>query len=147
MLTMTHPTPIDEREIDARIAELMGFPPLEVIRPAIGTWPECRGWRSNPPLDWVSEEHERIAALRPGSDDRIRYWEPMPYSTDIAAAYTVETRIAELGLQEEYMAALWDIVGEATNYDDAKGRFMYKHASPEQICLAALKAVEVKTDA
>lgn len=65
------------------------------------------------------------------------------FSEDIAAAYQVESRIAELGLEREYMAALWDIAYKMNpSLDDYRGDFLYKHATPEMICQAALKARE-----
>ena len=57
------------------------------------------------------------------------------YSTSIAAAWLVEERIKELGLEPEYSEALLDLT-------DASEHFELIHASPEDRCLAALKAVE-----
>jgi hypothetical protein len=92
------------------------------------------GWEK-PPRDqvgWV------IDGKWTGARDYYCDWSPM---TDIRAAFEVEERIAELNLQQPYLQALWDIVGADANYDDVKGRFLFKHASPELICKAALLAL------
>ncbi len=55
------------------------------------------------------------------------------YSTDIAAAYQMEERIKELGLESEYSEALLDLT-------DASEHFELIHATPEDRCRAALAA-------
>jgi hypothetical protein len=65
------------------------------------------------------------------------------YSTDIAAAWLVEERIAELGLIDEYCIELNAIAN--AHWDDGKRqpqRWQLIHATPEDRCRAALKAVE-----
>ena len=59
------------------------------------------------------------------------------YSTDIAAAWLVEERIKELGLESEYSEALLNIT-------DASEHFEMIHASPEDRCRAARMAVEAE---
>ena len=85
---------------------------------------------------------ERVMGNRPA-------WglEVLPYSTDISEAYQMEERIAELGLIEEYCIHLNKISN--ANLDEL--RYMIHrpplcwqllHATPEDRCLAALKAVD-----
>jgi hypothetical protein len=65
-----------------------------------------------------------------------------PYSTDIAAAYQMEERIAELGLIEEYCFQLNAIAN--AHFDRAyyrqPQRWQLIHATPEDRCRAALLA-------
>lgn len=71
------------------------------------------------------------------------------YSTDPADAFQVEERIAALGLEPEYIRALWEVVSkgdlrkQTIEYDN---QFRFKHATPEMICRAALKAVREKKE-
>lgn len=63
---------------------------------------------------------------------------PKRYSRDISAAYEVEEKIKELGLQVKYTQALkLLIIGEG----EYAGMFDFIHATPEQRCKAALIAV------
>jgi len=79
-------------------------------------------------------------------------WEPFPYGEDIEAAMTVENRIAELGLQNDYIAHLWSVVGATRNginfwtADNFKAFWLCIHATAEQRCRAALAAIESKQD-
>lgn len=66
------------------------------------------------------------------------------YSIDIAAAFQVEDRIAELGLQRQYIIALRgetraQMIAAACGYE-----WKLVHASPEQRCRAALECVKEK---
>jgi hypothetical protein len=64
----------------------------------------------------------------------------MFYSTDIAAAWRVEERIAELGLIDEYC---WEIIKISSTKKGYPPTQWYQiHASPEDRCRAALRAVE-----
>ena len=77
--------------------------------------------------------------------DGIRQHEPdVPsYSTDIAAAYQMEERIAELGLIDEYCKQLNKIAN--VHWDEGvrqPQRWQLIHATPEDRCKAALMAVE-----
>lgn len=76
-------------------------------------------------------------------------WEPRPFSESIEAAMQVEDRIAELGLQGNYVAALWEVLGGQIgvnfwNKSNFETMWLCTHASAEQRCLAALKAVQEK---
>jgi hypothetical protein len=120
------------REMDALVAEkVMG-------------WKECkRGW------DTEGKGHEIRMWTPDGELLPVLYlakdmWNP---STDIAAAWLVEERIAELELIDEYCFHLNAIANE---YLD-KIRYMIHrppvrwqliHATPEDRCRAALMAVE-----
>lgn len=83
-------------------------------------------------------------------DDPVRahVYEVPFYSSDIAAAMQVEDRIAELNLQNDYIAHLWDKVGAKRNgsnfwtADNMKAFWLCIHASPEQRCQAALAALK-----
>lgn len=86
--------------------------------------------------DWMDRSGGR-------SDVRV-----LRYSTEIKAAMEVEDRIAELGKQNDYIAHLWDEVGAArdgANFWTAQNFnafWLCVHATPEQRCRAALKAIE-----
>ena len=63
-------------------------------------------------------------------------------STSISAAWLVEERIAELGLIDEYC---WEIIKLAsTKKGDPPQQWNLIHATPEDRCRAALKAMESK---
>lgn len=125
-----------KRELDVRVAEkIFGYETR--IADEDGLFSICMlGNCDN--RDYVEPGEPYIYFQEEGHQPEKRF---PHYSTDIAAAYQVEEHIAVLGLQEAYMTALWDLAGQETNYDDAKGRFAYKHASPLNICKAALKAM------
>lgn len=63
------------------------------------------------------------------------------YSTDIAAAWVMEERIAELGLIEEYCFQLNAIANLHKDRDYCRHpqRWQLIHATPEDRCRAALK--------
>ena len=64
-------------------------------------------------------------------------WRP---DLDISAAWLVEERIAELGLIDEYC---WEIIKLAsTKKGDPPQQWNLVHATPEDRCRAALKAVD-----
>lgn len=80
-----------------------------------------------------------------------RYWDLPAYSSSISYAFQVQDRIAELGLQEEYVDALSEIAGKGLagpvlSFPHEIWLF-YVHASPEQRCRAALEAVKEKAKA
>ena len=65
------------------------------------------------------------------------------WSTDIAAAWRLEERIAELGLIDEYCVYLNAIAN--THWDEGKRQpqqWQLIHATPEDRCRAASMAVE-----
>ena len=69
------------------------------------------------------------------------------YSTDIAAAWLVEERIKELGLIEEYCMQLNRIANNTWDWRDGmKNALLWQliHATPEDRCRAALKALDRK---
>ena len=78
----------------------------------------------------------------------ISTWRP---STDISAAYTMEERIKELGLEHQYVIEMVMIVGGYKHISDvvirigrglsANELFAVIHATPEDRCRAALKAI------
>lgn len=65
------------------------------------------------------------------------------YSTNIAAAYAMETKIDELGLRDEYVWALQQRIEAIASIDEWWGLV---HATPMQRCLAALKAIGVNIE-
>lgn len=78
------------------------------------------------------------------------------YSDEIAAAFKVEDRIAELGLHVKYLRALIDLAvladaewqtSEIYSAWLPNGLWPIVHASPEQRCRAALEAVKEKAKA
>lgn len=64
------------------------------------------------------------------------------YSTSIADAWLAEERIAELKLKKQYVEALQEIVGTRRDIVLKFTIWALVHATPEQRCLAALKATE-----
>lgn len=70
------------------------------------------------------------------------------YSSSVEAAMQVEDRIAERGLQNDYIAHLWSVVGATRNginfwtADNFKAFWLCVHATAEQRCRAALAAIE-----
>lgn len=70
------------------------------------------------------------------------------YSSEIAAAMEVEDRIAELGLINGYIVALWTNRDRSVNFwtrTNMESFWAAIHATPEQRCRAALATVENKT--
>ena len=72
------------------------------------------------------------------------------YSTDISAAMQAEDRVAEMGLQNDYIAALWDVIGlERDSHFWTENNFnaLWRciHATARQRCEAALTAVKGAT--
>ena len=113
---------MEGRELDAKIAELMG---IKVIK--IANYAKFK----EAPLThyWVRGDNGFF---------------PPAYSRDIAAAYQMEERIAELGLIEEYCFQLNAIANEHKDRDYCRQpqRWQLIHATPEDRCRAALKAME-----
>lgn len=66
-------------------------------------------------------------------------WTP---STDISQAMMVEDKILERGLQDKYCFELSKIVTPVDKEDIWNQRWYLIHATPQQRCQAALKAVE-----
>lgn len=92
-------TPVEElsgRELDAAVAEkVLGYPPLEVVRPA---YPGHGGGWENPVIGWladpgVGEECKRTCATHPEDVAGVKFYVPPSYSTDIAAAWEVVERL------------------------------------------------------
>ena len=69
----------------------------------------------------------------------IPTWRPLPYATDISAAWQVEEKIKELGLTEQYGNKIAIIVLD-DNTTARQRIFDAAHASPEMRCKAALLA-------
>jgi hypothetical protein len=89
-------------------------------------------------IKWLDEHPSQKASHHVGT------WEHWPnFSESIEAAMQVEDRIAEMGLRSEYYRALVGTVASAIT-DRFFQMFDVVHATPEQRCLAALKAVEGK---
>ena len=72
------------------------------------------------------------------------HWYLVPeFSTDIAVAWLVEERIAELGLIKEYCMHLNEIANEHWDAGNRQSqRWQLIHATPEDRCRAALMAAE-----
>ena len=130
------------RKMDALVAE------------RVMKWLVLRLWQLEPDEDGYEKYTTRFPCMflfeqggwdiqRNENDLTSELWQP---SSDIRAAWEVESQIEQLGLQEAYMTALWDIAGTETDYDDAKGRFAYKHASPLNICKAAVRAASAQEE-
>ena len=93
-------------------------------------------------MGWTAERKPGLPHLWLPPGHFIYGWRP---STDIAAAMQVEERIEEMGLIEEYCMHLNEIAN--AHWDGIKRqpqRWQLIHATPEDRCLAALKAVEDK---
>ena len=89
--------------------------------------------------------HERIFGESvPDVSPNDSWWIHLPdYPGDISAAWLVEERIAELGLIDEYCRHLNDIANARWDAGEKLGRsWQLIHATPEDRCRAALKAVE-----
>lgn len=74
----------------------------------------------------------------------IATWKP---SESVDTAMQVEDRIAELGKQGDYIAALWDVMGadRGVNFwtaSNIEAFWLCVHATAEQRCRAALSAVD-----
>jgi hypothetical protein len=119
------------RELDAAVAE------------------RVMGYRNhNPELINLTPTHMAWhTAISPTTGNR----EIVPcYSSSIEAAMQVEDRIAELGLQNDYVAHIWSVVGATRNgvnfwtADNFKAFWLCIHATAEQRCRAALAAIESK---
>lgn len=86
---------------------------------------------------WEDASWDREAHCHTGHPNKEHYrYEQVPeYSTDIAAAWEVEEEIKNKGIrmQADYITELTLTVGP--------GKFEMVHATPEQRCKAALKAV------
>lgn len=112
----------------------------------------------------VANGYDRI--WRPSTSDapRFRDWDKCPwweddefrrgfpcYSTDMAAVWAVEEHIKERGLVKEYIDALSDMLApddDFVSYDGIEwatydGLWALIHATPQQRCTAALKAVGI----
>lgn len=134
------------RELDADVAErVMGWSVAEY-----GLHNGDIAWLNDPsnyPHAETADDPEPYTGLLLWMDAQAQgvYWSP---SMDFAAAMRVEDRIAELGKQNDYIAHLWDEVGAArdgANFWTAQNFnafWLCVHATPEQRCRAALKAVE-----
>ena len=109
---------MDNRELDAQVAELMG-------------------WIKNPPnvrgIGWLT-------------DDGRMSGKPLPYSTDIKAAFMVVDKLVEMGY---YVDIGIDEYGAQVQLDRYEDHWKLNNVEstradtlPEAICLAALKAVD-----
>ena len=130
---------IDKLKMDAAIAELMEWKGYHELNYVDGdTWySSCKNCGD------VAPENEDILAWNWG-DPPIAGCEGYPrYSTDIAAAYQVEERIEELGLWRKYCWELIKIVSAKAS-DEMLQTWYLIHATPEDRCRAALKAVETE---
>ena len=108
------------RELDAKIAELMGLP--------------VKYHTNNP-------NNERFYYL--DVPDHNGMCPDLPhYSRDISAAYQMEERIKELGLEEKYINRLIRLLGISAPYLDQL--FILVHATPEDRCRAAVLAAEAE---
>lgn len=133
------------REMDALVAGLMETKPLarktyrQLEKEDTGEY-SCwtisspnEWWEIN--IDWGTVEKNKIY-------DEVPEWEPAKEpSEDIAAAWAVEEKIKERGakMQVAYTTELILTVGSSWKFD-------LVHATPEQRCRAALKAVTEKEE-
>jgi hypothetical protein len=99
---------------------------------------EARGWR----LDWDGQEwltkdgeYARDATSHHAVITDGECWTP---STDIAQAMELEGTITKDELEQEYGDALDAVLKEVYSYTPST--FQIAHATPEQRCLAYLKA-------
>ena len=96
-------------------------------------------------IDKLEAGPEMDALIDELLETRSRYFhENLPaYSTDIAPSYTMEERIAELGLIGEYCKHLNDMANARWDAGEIQGRsWQLIHATPEDRCRAALKALD-----
>lgn len=109
------------RELDALIAEkVMG---LQISK------------------EWVDDEHEEFDYLLLDDEDNYRWTNPVPfYSTDIAAAWEVRSKFTDWKSCHRFTHALYGIV-RYRMANDLSELYLIIHITPEDICLAALKAL------
>lgn len=120
--------------------------------------PESTKELSGPDLDRAIAERvfgwERVegqTALAPFAYRRpdghiVHPYSAPSYSSSIRAAMEVEDRIAGLGKQGDYIAALWDVMGadRGVNFwtaSNIEAFWLCIHATAEQRCRAALAAI------
>lgn len=123
------------RKLDAEVAEkVMGW---SIV-------PEGNRWRVSRTGEFVNSwcvDSPNLADLDDDVDDRLYGRYAMPrYSTDIAAAFSVEDRIAEMGHADDYTVRLHLLVANSIK-DRAFRMFDVVHATPEQRCRAALATI------
>jgi hypothetical protein len=95
-------------------------------------------------MGWTAERKPGLPHMWIPPGHFISGWRP---STDIATAWQVEERIAELGLIDEYCLHLNAIANAHWEGGERQPqRWQLVHALPEDRCRAALKAVEVEND-
>jgi hypothetical protein len=123
------------RELDAEVAEkVMGF-----------TWRLASLSGTHAALCPPNEYQDRALAT-PDSQKTQDALNMVPrYSIWMAAAMKVEDRIAELGLQNDYIVALWANRDRSVNFwtrTNMESFWAAIHATAEQRCLAALEAIK-----
>ena len=115
----------------------MNIDKMEGKELAIAVAERVMGWKK---VSWLGEYDWRDGdGEQPYS---FSAWKP---STDIAAAWLVEERIAELELIEEYCMALESLLFDA-NWEEESINVVWLtiHATPEDRCRAALMATETE---
>jgi len=126
--------------------ELTGAALDRAVAERVMEWHQEVDYDYHPPqFNWVDKngDYQEIMS-HPDQLANPPVWSP---SKDIRAAFQVEDRIAELNLQNDYIAHLWSVVGATRNginfwtADNFKAFWLCVHATPEQRCRAALEAV------
>ena len=142
------------RELDAKIAEIMG---LQVLGFARATTYECaddwiiQGEDGNQPV-YLSEcccDDKRMEPVGRIFGHHTLCLQVVPrYSSNANDSALMEERLKELGLMREYGLCLARELGlfdDEREMGDLEGKdlFVLAHASPEVRCVAALEAVEL----
>ena len=96
-------------------------------------------------MGWVIEGVYYINKVTEFTTEKIHRnaWKP---SLMIAAAYQMEERITELGLINRYC---WELIKNAANKEEqthTRQSWALIHATPEDRCRAALKAIKIKNE-
>lgn len=111
-------------------------------------WQRKAGMMHGTPQDVLVDESGNTRSVLCGCDED---WNP---SLDMAAAMEVESKIADLGLQDEYGDGLVRQMSSdlRQKFDMGRGAFYghevfeLAHATPEQRCRAALAAIQAEND-
>ena len=98
----------------------------------------ARGW------EYLEDEGEPVGYYRKNDNPIVLSCEQYRPSTSIAQAYELENEVLKEGLEWKYLFALMQVVHgpHVPKFTDltVRGLYFIVHATPEQRCLAFLKA-------
>jgi hypothetical protein len=137
---------MSERERDAYVAEMTGWRAFKERR---GEYELCVAVAPDAQMPWTRSQKpdpERYAEVTCLEAARIGFYGTgfPKFTTSHAAAYEVEEKMREAGLQNKYPQSLTNLIMD-TPYEGGKyesNMFRLIHASPDSRCLAAVQAKE-----